>query len=114
MMAEPEPSVAPFESCVACFKGDTTSAVFLEGEAEFAMAALERAGLSTELASATVLTMAEQDLGCASGMVPAGEHMWAVRLCSSCALRSGLEVAPLDAEQKPVYRQSDLPGGDAS
>jgi hypothetical protein len=59
------PSVAPFESCVSCFRGDTRTIVFIEGEAEWHIAGLSRlAGIPLDQADATFMHLAEHVLGC--------------------------------------------------
>jgi hypothetical protein len=88
------PKIAPFESCIACFKGDTRTAVLLEGEAEWHIAALMHwAGLDQETATATFQVYAEQNLGCDPGMVPSGRVENGFRLCRDCARKTGVEVS---------------------
>ena len=56
--------VAPFESCVACYRGDTTTALVIQGEAGFAVAFLNaQLGIPAEDAEAMIQMFAEQDLG---------------------------------------------------
>jgi hypothetical protein len=99
------PKVAPYESCTACFKGDTTTAVQLEGEAEWQIAALMHwAGLAQDEAAATFLVCAEYTLGCEPGLVPSGRFACGFRLCRDCAARTTVEVTEL-GEAGPVYAQ---------
>jgi hypothetical protein len=67
------PSVAPWESCIRCFKGDTGTGFWVEGEAEWCMAGLMVfADLPERDATAVIEHYAQTELGCAPGMVPAG------------------------------------------
>ena len=88
--------VAPYNSCIACFRGDTTTVLALKGGAEWIIAAMHKAaGLSLEEASATFHVIAEQEIGCDPGMVPVGRLDFAVRLCRDCAAKTGATVAEL-------------------
>ncbi len=95
------PKVAPFESCVGCFRGDVATAVHLEGHAEFIVAGVHRlAGLTTKEASATL----EAAWGTDRGMVPAGRTRVVVRLCDDCAAKTGARLGPADpAEDEVVF-----------
>jgi len=104
-------AAAPFESCVACFKGDTRTAVMLEGEAEFHIAALHHlSGIPLEQADGTVLVAAEHELGCDPGMVPAGRFQLGFRLCTDCAAKTGATIVDLKAAEKgePVFVYQQL------
>ena len=57
------PKVAPHDSCIACFKGNTTTAVAFEGSAEAHIALLWNVGIPSDQAQATVLAHCEEDLG---------------------------------------------------
>lgn len=105
----PTPKVAPFESCVSCLKGDTTTAFAVKGSAEAAIAALHlKGGLSVEDAEATVLAYAEHELGCDPGKVPGGdEHVFVFRLCRECAEQTRVSVGELP--EVPVFRLGDGP-----
>jgi hypothetical protein len=95
-------SVAPFNSCIACFRGDTTTGYGTRGEAEFHIVALHRmAGLPLEEASGTFAVIAKRELGCDPGKVPGGTFDIFVRLCPDCARRTGTRVGKLDA--MPLY-----------
>jgi len=88
------PRIAPFDSCIACFKGDTRTVVLLEGEAEWCIVALSRwAGIGLEEAQATFLVYAEHDLDCEPGMVPDGRIEHGFRLCRECAEQTSVEVS---------------------
>jgi hypothetical protein len=101
------PTVAPYNSCVACFKGDTTTTYGTRGEAEFHIAALHAmAGLPMEQANATFTVMAERELGCDPGKVPGGTFDIFVRLCRDCARRTGVRVGKLD--EVPLYLEPDI------
>jgi phage tail sheath gpL-like len=97
-------AVAPYESCIACLKGDVSTAVAFRGEAEFIIAGIHKAaGIPVELATATFAAFAEQELGCDPGTVPTGQVTHAVRLCTDCAQRTGTTVAPVP--DVPCYEQ---------
>ena len=106
------PKIAPHESCVACFRGDTTTIVCIRGEAEFIIAAMHQlTGLSLEEAQGTFQTMAEQDYGCDPGRIPAGVVTAGVRLCGDCAAKTGARVvearAAMVGEDVFTYMQPD-------
>jgi hypothetical protein len=105
-MADPDlPKIAPYRSCVSCLKGDTSTAVQTEGEAEWCAAALSHfAGIDTETATTMVEMHAEEELGCEPGMVPAGRIAFTFRLCRDCARRTGVDVTEL-GERGRVYAQ---------
>ena len=85
--------VAPFQSCISCFRGDTKTVVQAEGEAEWHIAALMHwAGLPSEQATATFLFYCEHELGCEPGRVPDGRFTHAFRLCRDCAARTGVDA----------------------
>ena len=95
---KPAPDVPPYQSCIACFKGDTGTAVYVKGVAEFHIAALHKAaGISLDEASATFRNYAEQELGCRPGMVPAGRFDVGYRLCRVCAKKTDTVVTELPA-----------------
>jgi hypothetical protein len=97
------PKVAPYDSCVSCFKGDTTTGFGVRGSAEAAVAMLAKfGGMSQDKATATFLVYAEQDLGCDPGMVPTGQIEVGFRLCRDCAERTGTHVGELPG-QIPAY-----------
>ena len=99
------PRVAPYESCIACFKGDTTTALLSEGDAEWHIVTLMKgAGLTQAEAVATFRLYAEQDLGCDPGMVPDGRFVFGHRLCRECARKTGAKVVEL-GESGPAYVQ---------
>jgi hypothetical protein len=101
------PKVAPFESCIVCFAGDTTTGLILRGEAEWIAAALCKLGLPEEQAYQTFFYVAENELGCDPGMVPAGVVDVAFRVCAPSASRAGMEVAPLSGGELPGYVQRE-------
>ena len=95
------PKVAPFESCVACFKGDVTTGLALRGEPEFAIAAIHVfAGIPIDQATATFLQYAESEPGAEPGEVPDQDVEIGIRLCRECAEKTGAKVGELP----------DLPG----
>jgi hypothetical protein len=104
------PQVASHESCVSCFKGDTTTAVFLHGEAEWIIAGIHKLGVPLDQAGAIVRDWAEEEMGCLPGKVPVGRFDFAVRLCRDCAARTGAAVGDVTDERHPTYIQPDDEG----
>lgn len=106
-------NVAPYESCVGCFKGDTTTTVVVEGEAEYHIAVMHGlTGMTIEQAAAT-LAVAK---GSPRGMVPTGRFTGGFRLCRACAGEHAdkilVDVSAVDSgEPVPGYVQTDE-GGD--
>lgn len=102
------PEVAPFESCIRCMRGDTTTAFFLRGGAEWHTAGLHvLAGIPEDQAEAMVLTSAERQFGCESGMVPPGSFDQGFRLCRECASELGTNVGEVASGSLPIYKQED-------
>lgn len=97
------PNVAPFESCVVCYRGDTTTTYAVRGEAEFLVASLTRAGLPEDEATGLVELVAHDHYGCDPGKVPVGDMEILVRLCPDCAATSGFKVGPVG--HTPLYDQ---------
>ena len=98
------PEVAPYRSCIACFKGDTDTGFVIQGESEWIMVAMHKlAGIPLADARATFAYWAEDVMGCDPGMVPVGEVTHAVRLCRDCARKTGVTLAP------NVEAKGDLP-----
>lgn len=101
MMAAETPRVAPFESCIACYKGDVTTGVAVQGEVEFLAAALHKlAGLPLDEAAATAGMFAEDEMGCDPGMVPVGEVTVVIRLCRECAEQTGTQVGEISEDER--------------
>jgi hypothetical protein len=99
------PKIAPFNSCVSCFRGDTSTFVQIRGKAEWHVAALMRfAELGQAEATGTFLHWAEEQGG-RPGMVPEGEIEAAFRLCRDCARRTGADVVEPGDEMGTVYVQ---------
>jgi hypothetical protein len=97
---------APFDSCIACHKGDTTTALALEGEAQFVMAGIHYlTGVPLDQAKAFVDLYVHEEFGCDLGMVPREDIRVGVRLCRSCAARTGVEVG--SPEAVPLFEQGD-------
>lgn len=102
------PTVAPFESCVACFKGDTRTSFVLEGSAEWCIVGLMKlASLDEQTARALVHDYAENVHGCDPGMLPVGRIEFEVRLCRECASRSGATVLDMDLGRIARYVERD-------
>jgi hypothetical protein len=101
-------NVAPFESCVACYRADTDTGLALRGEAEFGAAFLHaKLGLPMEDALGTIQVFAERESGCEPGIVPGGRFDLAIRLCRSCAEKAGVSVGEIRSGQLPGYAQGD-------
>jgi hypothetical protein len=105
-------TAAPWQSCVGCFKGDVTTAVVLEGEAEWIIAGMAHAcGISAEEATATFESYAIAELGCDPGQVPDGRLTHSVRLCRECAAKTGTRVfdegAIRSGEPVGIYKQQE-------
>jgi hypothetical protein len=101
-MSDGTPNVAPLESCIACFKGNTRTVVLVEGEAEWHMAALRRfVGLS----QAEVSGIFRAYFGCDPAMVPSVRVSCAFRLCRDCADKTGARVTEI-GQPGIVYAQS--------
>jgi hypothetical protein len=107
--------VAPYKSCVACYRGDVSTAILLEGEAEFHVAALRKlAGIPPDQAKATLLVFAEHELGCDPGKVPTGRCQGGFRLCRDCAEKTNahiVEPGGTGGYTQPPGEEDD--GGDA-
>lgn len=100
--------VTPYQSCIGCYRGDTTTVFLIEGEAEFIIAGIHKAaGLSLDEASATFQVIAGQEMGCDPGMVPVGRMTVGVRLCRECAAKTGTTVSEIGDDGAPGYRQPD-------
>lgn len=101
----PKSGIAPHDPCVACFAGDTDTALIVRGEAEFLIAFLNKMfGLTMDVAQGTVLNFAE-DLGCEPGTVPSGQRDWPLRVCERCAGAAGMKVGKINAGELPGYVQ---------
>jgi hypothetical protein len=100
------PRVAPYQSCIACFRGDTRTGFAAAGEAEFIVVAIHKtAGIPIDQAEGTFKVVAEHEMGCDPGMVPAGEVTALFRLCRDCADKTSTSVADLDdGSEVPCYR----------
>lgn len=96
-------AVAPYHSCIVCFRGDTTTGLALIGSLEFHAAALVAVGVPMEQATATV-SLPETDPDLAARI--AAEGVYPVRVCSDCASRGHMTVG--EVPNLPVYREDDL------
>jgi hypothetical protein len=105
-MAE-TPVVAPYNSCMGCLKGDVSTGFALEGEAEWIMVTMHKlAGITQDQAIATFHVMAEE-MGCDPGMVPSGRVTVLVRVCRTCARKTGATVHELADEEVAGYAQPE-------
>ncbi|MGO8906619.1 MAG: hypothetical protein ACLQMH_13490 [Solirubrobacteraceae bacterium] len=106
---------APLESCAGCRKGDTHTALILEGEAEWIAANLHNVtGVSVEEAEGMFeMAEAEAYAGWLSTVKPNREGMLVcpVRLCHECAAKAGMSVEVLPGPL-PVIGQPDENGVD--
>jgi hypothetical protein len=97
-VAKPVPAgggPAPYQSCLACFKGDVSTIFSIEGEFEFSAVFLEKQlGIEPKEAVATLREILG-DMGhkLAPGAVPAGILLIHFRLCQECADKAGIRVA---------------------
>lgn len=107
-MTPDEPRVAPFHSCIRCYRGDTATGFAVMGEAEFVIVALHKlVGLSLDEARTTFAHLAEHEFGCRSGNVPSGQLPVIVRLCRDCAHQIGAVVDDIRRDELPGIRQRD-------
>jgi hypothetical protein len=105
------PKVAPYNSCIACYRGDTTTMLGLKGEAEFMIATLMRAGVPQDEATQVIDGVAHDRYGCDRGKVPTTDMELAVRLCVDCGAKVGLKLGTED--HLLVYEQpASLRGGE--
>jgi hypothetical protein len=80
------PAVAPYHSCIVCFKGDTTIGLAFRGEAEWILAGVQTIGIPEEQAYPTLRAgLEERGWTGAPGEVPGGEIVEGFRLCRECA-----------------------------
>ena len=99
------PKVAPFESCVACLRGDTNTGLALEGEGEWVIAGLMRMEIPKRDATVLVEDAAVERYGCDPGKLPVEVMQIPYRVCAECAAKAGLTVGPV--ETPPLYRQPE-------
>ena len=91
------PTVAPFESCVVCLKGDVGTGLAFVGSPEFHAAGLIAAGVPHDQAVQTIEAF------------PSDDEARYVRLCRTCADRCGLPIAEMkDGQAVPAICQRDL------
>jgi hypothetical protein len=104
-MIRTAPRLAPFDSCIGCYRGDVNTGFAAEGDAEFIVVVLHKAaGIPLDEARATFNVYAEHELGCTPGKVPSGRVSLAFRLCGDCAEKHGCQIGLLSSEI-PSYRQ---------
>lgn len=105
MALSEEANVAPYQSCVKCYRGDVTTAVATQGEAEFHVAFLVKAlAIPEDEAIGTINVFAEQELGCDPGKVPGGTFTLIYRLCRDCAAKAKIKVGEISGGV-PSYAQ---------
>lgn len=85
------PLVAPHDSCIACFKGDTTTGLATVGCDEWHAAALIAMDVPEDQATAFV----EQQQG----------EVLTVRVCADCAAKIHMTVAPIAGGELPALRE---------
>jgi len=85
------PKLAPFESCVACFRGDTTTGFAISGEPGFIV--------DTMRASTGVVVN--------RASVPSGQQHITIRLCRKCARLRGTRIGHLNGDSLPRYDSAD-------
>jgi hypothetical protein len=76
------PAVAPYHSCVVCFKGDTTTGLAFKGEAGWVLAGMEMIGIPEERAYPMLCARLE---GRSWTGAPDEVHVAGFRLCRECA-----------------------------
>jgi hypothetical protein len=108
------PEVAPFESCLVCFRGDVPTGVAFEGEAEYLTASLVVLGIPEDQASALVKLQAHDEYGCDVGFVPTCDMLGRYRVCTSCAGPSPFEVCDLRNGMIMLYHQRNATFKDGS
>ncbi len=83
---------------MACFKGDCTTALAFEGDAEWILAGLTVIGVPDDQSYATLRHGLELDgWEGEPGMVPDGTLRMAFRCCAECAAKqAGFPVGPAD------------------
>jgi hypothetical protein len=90
------PSVAPFDSCIACFKGDVKPAITFEGSFELVVAGLLVLGLPNDQAEAVVFHgLKRQGINADENGVPDGDLRMTFVCCSDCAAPT-FPVGPVD------------------
>jgi hypothetical protein len=102
-------ALAPHDSCMSCYKGDTSTAVAFTGSPEYVVAAL-MAGVGVEEPVAVQLVRDHYN-----GLP------FVVRLCRECAQAAGLTVGPAnggipnydEGMQRLYWEQEDHERGDA-
>lgn len=92
-------------SCVVCGQG-TDTAVGVDGEAEWHIAALQLLGVPQEEATGVF----ENATGCGAGQVPEGRFKGPIRVCAACVSRSAFhpKLAPAlfaDGHMLPTIAQ---------
>jgi len=99
--------VAPYNSCICCYQGDTSTGVLFSGQAEYVIAGLAKLLDSVEEASATAGVGFEEQ-GFDSGKAPTGRVESFVRLCRDCAREKGLPAEAIIEEA--AARDGEVPG----
>lgn len=98
--------VAPYDACVACLRGDTTTGFGLRGEPIWFMAVLHsKIGLSPERAQDLVEAAVESMGFAPSALQEQLQIEIDVRVCSECASTHDLEVGELDGDELPGFEQ---------
>jgi hypothetical protein len=107
MSHEELPEVAPFDSCLCCLRGDTTTGLLLEGSPEWVVVSFHKlTDMSLDEAKETFYAMAEE-AGYDPGMVRLGSNRWGVRLCLQCAQKAGARVGELGGDSIPLYAERE-------
>jgi hypothetical protein len=102
---------APYEPCIGCDKGGTTTAFAIRGEPEFAAAVLQTAAdISPEEAAGAIEVWAELECGYEPGKLPDWLDGFVFRLCRDCAGKTGAKVAGLSGDVQPGDAWDDAVG----
>jgi hypothetical protein len=88
--------VAPFESCIVCYRGDVMTGIAFRGEAEWVLAGLKVLGVPEEDVYPTLRVFLEEEgwTG-APDEVPSGQITVPVRVCADCAAKTPFSVGRL-------------------
>ena len=103
----------PYEPCLTCFRGDTSTAFGYRGTATAVAAALNTMlGFTIEEAMALVEECIEESNRHSSGIdggrriggaKSRGVHEWKFRLCRDCARRANITVGEASGKDVPGY-----------
>lgn len=102
------PRVAPYDACVACFKGDTTTTVGFAGEPEFVIAAIHKSAAIPMWQAEALLRAHCEEEGSPKGKVPSLLTL-GIRLCGDCARETDTPVGPVGGQVPWIVQPDDGP-----